>query len=224
MMKPKRLREAFKDKSRFVVVAELIGGLGFNFAPIEKFLKAYKDAGRSAVLADFNFVGITIPQNPSGTANIEPADVLSQLKMGDLLGELDFVPHITCKDQNADAIVSSLVGFRKAGVESVLILTGDKPTKAKGVFELDAIGLLQLLKDMNDEAYIKARPDALDSVHQFFAGAAVSQFKYTEPSQMQQYYKMEKKIKSGADFLITQMGWDWKKSLELFRYVQENNL
>ncbi|MHC4911813.1 MAG: methylenetetrahydrofolate reductase C-terminal domain-containing protein [Planctomycetota bacterium] len=202
----------------------MIGGLGFNFAPIEKFLKAYKDAGNSAVPAEFNFVGITIPQNPSGTPNIEPADILSKMKMGDLLGELDFVPHITCKDQNADAIVSSLVGFRKAGLESVLVLTGDKPTKAKGVFELDAIGLLQLLKDMNDEAYIKAKPDALDSVHQFFAGAAVSQFKYTEPSQMQQYYKMEKKIKSGADFLITQMGWDWKKSLELFRYVQENKL
>ncbi|NLH44414.1 MAG: dihydropteroate synthase, partial [Planctomycetes bacterium] len=52
-------------------------------------------------------------------------------------------------------------------------------------------------------------------------GAAVSPFKYTEPSQMQQYYKMEKKIACGAEFLITQVGWDWKKSLELFRYLKE---
>jgi FMN phosphatase YigB (HAD superfamily) len=41
---------------------------------------------------------------------------------------------------------------------------------------------------------------------------------------MQQYYKMEKKISCGARFLITQVGWDWKKSLELFQYMQENGL
>ena len=55
---------------------------------------------------------------------------------------------------------------------------------------------------------------------QFFPGAAVSPFKYTEASQMQQYYKMEKKIACGAEFLITQVGWDWRKSLELFTYLQ----
>jgi len=134
------------------------------------------------------------------------------------------VPHISCKDQNGDAIVSSLVGFRKAGVESILVLTGDKPIGAKGVFELDSIGLLQLIKNMNNESYVEAPPDALDNVHQFSAGAVVSPFKYTEASQMQQYYKMEKKIASGAEFFVTQVGWDWKKSLELFRYADENRI
>ena len=41
---------------------------------------------------------------------------------------------------------------------------------------------------------------------------------------MQQYYKMEKKISCGARFFITQVGWDWKKSLELIRYLEENKL
>ncbi len=41
---------------------------------------------------------------------------------------------------------------------------------------------------------------------------------------MQQYYKMEKKIKSGAGFFVTQVGWEWKKSLELFRYLEEHGL
>jgi 5-methyltetrahydrofolate corrinoid/iron sulfur protein methyltransferase len=41
---------------------------------------------------------------------------------------------------------------------------------------------------------------------------------------MQQYYKMEKKIACGAEFLITQVGWDWRKSLELFTYMRENGL
>ena len=41
---------------------------------------------------------------------------------------------------------------------------------------------------------------------------------------MQQYYKMEKKIACGAEFLITQVGWDWRKSLELFTYLKEAGL
>ena len=223
-MQRKKLSKKLPDKSSFTIVTELTGGPGFNFAPIEKFLETYKAAGSSVIPAEFDFAGITIPQNPGGAANIEPADVLSQAMLKNLLGELDFVPHISCKDANADALVSSLVGFRKAGIESILVLTGDKPTKAKGVFELDSIGLLQLIRNMNNNAYIKARPDTLDKVHQFFPGAAVSPFKYTQSSQMQQYYKMEKKAASGAKFFITQVGWDWKKSLELFRYADENNL
>ena len=223
-MERKKLKEKLKDKSNFVVYAELTGGPGFNCSPIEEFLKAYKDAGTSVIPKGIDFAGITLTQNPGGVANIEPADVISRLKLKDLLGDLDVLPHVTCKDHNAEGIVSVLVGHRHAGVESILAMTGDKPAGAKGVFELDSIGLLQLIRNINNESYIKARPENLEKVHQFFPGAAVSPFKYTAASQIQQYYKMEKKIASGAEFLITQVGWDWKKSLELFRYMDENNL
>ena len=140
------------------------------------------------------------------------------------MGDLDFIPHISCKDQNVDGIISSLAGFRSMGVDSVLALTGDKPGKAQGVFEVESVGLLKLISDINNEQYLKAQPGKLDKVHQFFAGAAVSPFKYTEPSLMQQYYKMEKKVAAGAQFLITQVGWDWKKSVELFRYMKDRNI
>ena len=52
----------------------------------------------------------------------------------------------------------------------------------------------------------------------------MSPFKYNEESQMQQYFKMEKKIASGAKFLITQVGWDWKKSIELMKYLKDAQL
>jgi len=231
-----KLSEKLKDKSRFVVYVELTGGPGFNFGPIEKFLSAYKAAdsivrpgsfdfvSTSVIPGGLDFVGISMPQNPGGLANIEPADVLNRLMLKDLLGRLDVLPHVTCKDHNAFGILSVLVGYRNAGIESILVMTGDKPVEAKGVFELDSLGLLQTIRGMNNESYIRAGTDALDNVHQFFAGAVVSPFKYTAGSQMQQYYKMEKKIACGAKFLITQAGWDWRKSLELFRYMDEHNL
>jgi methylenetetrahydrofolate reductase (NADPH) len=224
IMQGKRFREALETKSGFVVVAELAGGPNFDFGPIARFLTAFKKAGAAAIPAGFDFAAVTLPQNPGGTANIDPSYALDRLSVEGLLGELDCIPHISCKDQNANAIVSSLVGFRSTGIEAVLTLTGDKPITAKGVFDIDSIGLLQLIRDMNNEAYIKARPQDLGKVHQFFPGVAVSPFKYTEPSQMQQYYKMEKKIACGAKFLITQVGWDWKKSQELFQYLKDNDI
>ncbi len=222
-----RLKSGPKQQSDLLVLAELTGGPGFSFAPIERFLKAYQEAakGGGAVLPKgFDFTAIALPQNPGGVANIEPAGVINHLKASHLLDGLDVVPHISCKDANSDAIVSSLVSFKKTGVTSVLALTGDKPVSAKGVFELESVGLLQLIRKMNHDSYLKAQPEALASVHQFVPGAAVSPFKYTEATQMQQYYKMEKKVRSGAQFLITQVGWDWRKSLELFTYLKERRL
>jgi len=218
------LRQKLADTSSFVVCVELTGGPGFNYGPIETFLRAYQEAGRSTLPKDFDFACVTLPQNPGGAANIQPADVISEMRSKGLLDGLDVMPHVTCKDHNAYGIDSILVGHRHAGLETVLLMTGDKPVGAKGVFELDSIGLLRRVRRMNNESYIKAGPDALDQVHQFFCGAAVSPFKYSVGSLMQQYYKMEKKVASGAAFLITQVGWDWKKSLELFRYMEENDL
>ena len=220
----KILREKIEEKSSFVVVVELACGPGFNFSPVEKFMGAYKDRGGSLIPSGFDFVGVTIPQNPSGVPNYEPAEVLGKLKEQQLLDGLDFMPHVSCKDINKGALISSLKGYKEEGVESLLVLSGDKPIQSKGVFELDSIGLLDLVHQMNLESYLKAKPELLNGVHQFYAGAAVSPFKYTEASQMQQYFKMEKKISVGAEFLITQLGYDWRKSLELFQYLKERGL
>ena len=223
-MSKKRLSVSLAKDSNFVVIAELAAGPRFNFTPIERFLSAAKEAESEAVPKDFDFVGIAIPQSPGGVANLEPSDVLSRINDKNLLGDLDFIPHISCKDHNADALTSSLVNYRARNVQSVLALTGDKPVTAKGSFEIETVGLLQLIERMNCESYLKAKPDQWDSIPQFFPGAAVSPFKYTEGSQMQQYYKMEKKIACGARFLITQIGFDWKKSQELMRYMEENSI
>ena len=217
------LKSKLAKRSGFVVLAELTGGPGFSFDPIERFLTAYKE-NATAIPAGFDFAAIALPQSPGGVANLEPASIIAACQSKGLLGELDVVPHVTCKDMNADATVSSLMTLRKAGIESVLALTGDKPVKAAGVFELESLGLLRAIRKLNHDALLGARPQALKEVRRFFAGAAVSPFKYAEPSQMQQYYKMEKKIACGAEFFITQVGWDWRKSLELFTYLKEIGL
>ena len=223
-MQKKRFNKALRTGDKFIIFAELTGGPGYNFAPIKKFLTAYKEKGKQSIPAEFDFVGITSPQNPGGVANIGPSDVLSYALRNDLLLDLDFVPHLSCKDQNDDSLKSSIIGYKASDITSILALTGDKPASAKGVFDVEAVGLCSMINNINAAALMKAKPDALGDTHQFYIGAAVSQYKYTEPSQMQQYYKMEKKIAAGASYLITQVGWDWKKCVELFNYIKDNNI
>ncbi|MHC5083033.1 MAG: methylenetetrahydrofolate reductase C-terminal domain-containing protein [Planctomycetota bacterium] len=223
-MTAKRLSQYLQD-GQFSVTAELCGGPGYNFTPFELFLAEHQEK-KGDIPAGFNFAGITVPQNPGGVANIDPSDALAVLdrKGVNLLDDVDYIPHLSCKDTNTDSLVSTLVGYRQRGVESVLALTGDKPITAQGVFEVESVGLLSLINHLNNQTMVKTNSKTLDMAHQFYAGAAVSPFKYTEASLMQQYYKMEKKIAEGAQYLITQVGWDWKKSLELMQYMKANRI
>lgn len=217
-----RLKEMLGGNA-FAVVAELTGGAGYKTEPFVRFLQDWQ-ASDKRLPPGFHFAGITFPQNPGGVASVDPTDALAVMHAKGLLEGLDYIPHISCKDSNTDALLSTLAGYRARGVESVLALTGDKPLEAKGVFEVESVGLLGMIQNLNRKALLDARPGQWDRVHQFYPGAAVSPFKYTEASLMQQYYKMEKKIAAGAKFLITQVGWDWKKSVELFGYLKDNAL
>lgn len=221
-MSQKKLKKNLNCQ-QFVVTAELTGGPGYNFAPFEKFLAGHQ-AQKDSIPAGFHFAGIMVPQNPGGVANIDPSDALAVLEAKGLLEGLDFIPHISCKDHNTDALVSSLVGYRQRGIESVLALTGDKPASAQGVFEVESVGLLSRIRSMNNDTLLKAKGGQWETLPLFFAGAAVSPFKYTEASLMSQYYKMEKKIAEGADYLVTQVGWDWKKSAELMQYCRDRKI
>jgi len=208
---------------RFLVLAELTPLPGHDLGNFEAFLKEYAQK-RDSLPRGMELAAVTIPQSPNGTASLSPADIYSVLEMKGLWEDLDVIPHVTAKDHNREAIQTYLFGLKKLGLSTVLALTGDKPAAGANVFEVDSIGLIELIKEMNFESFSRAVPGRFDDTHQFVILAAVSPFKYSEASLRQQYLKMEKKIRSGADGLITQMGWDWRKSEELFRYLKDRDL
>ena len=222
-MAKKRLKDLVSAGDRFIVTAEFVPLPGHNLANFEKFLTGYVQK-RQELPEDVVLAAVTIPQSPGGQATMSPADIYSILDKKNLWDDLDVLPHVTAKDHNADALKTYLIGLQKLGLESVLALTGDKPVESKGVFEVDSIGLIQLIGEMNYEAFEKAKGSDFEKIPQFFVCAAVSPFKYTEASLMQQYYRMIKKHQVGAECFMTQVGWDWRKSEELFRFMREEKL
>jgi len=222
-MTRKSLKILANFRQDFLVLAEFVPLPGQKLTNFEAFLRAYAEK-KAQFPAGVELAGVTIPQSPSGAPSLSPADIYAALDKQSLWGDLDVIPHVTCKDHSVAGIRTYLMGLQKLGIESVLALTGDKPAESQGVFEIDSVGLIGLIKEMNAESFEKAKPGQFDQVHQFYVAAAVSPFKYTEAAQMQQYYKMGKKLRAGADCLIAQLGWDWRKSEELFRYLQEEGI
>jgi len=82
---------------------------------------------------------------------------MSSLAASSILARNGIEPilQMTCRDRNRIAISADLIGAAALGIENVLILTGDNPgagdePKAKGVFDFEAIEIMQLAQKMSE--------------------------------------------------------------------------
>lgn len=138
---------------------------------------------------------------------------LGSLVVSNLLKQNGIEPvfQITCRDRNRLALQSDLLSAASLGIENVLILTGDHPTRgdhpeAKPVFDLDSVQLLQAAKKL--ENGFDMNNNKLDgTVPKFHLGAVVNPG--ADPLEPQ-IIKMEKKIEAGAEFFQTQAIFDAK--------------
>lgn len=100
--------------------------------------------------------------------------------------------------------------YIQSGIRHFVFVSGDYPApyrknpKYTG-FDIDSVQLLMLLDDKLQEAGIHS-------------GCVVNPFKYFESEQIWQYQKLLRKIEVGADFIITQIGYDLRKYDELRRF------
>ena len=171
---------------------------------------------------------LSITDNPGGNAMLG-ADTLGT----DLIARgQEVIIHLSCKDWNRNALQSRGWELASAGLNNVLALSGDCPVsgykgKAAGVFDIDSVALLHMLDQMNQGMKLPAtgaRPPTTLARTSFLLGAVVNNFKLYEREVMPQYYKLEKKIKAGARFIINQLGYDARKQDELLKYMAHRNL
>jgi len=115
-----------------------------------------------------------------------------------------------CRDRNRIGLQADLMGAHALGIRNILALTGD-PVKAgdnpqaKAVFDLEAVRLLQLIRNMNQGFDFNEKP-LTDGGLDLFAGAAVDpQSKSWSGLQS----RFEKKIAAGAQFFQSQLITDF---------------
>lgn len=123
---------------------------------------------------------------------------------------------IACRDRNRIAIQADLMGAHALGIHNILALTGD-PVKAgdhpdaKGVFDLEAVRLLQLIHKLNNGVDCNEKP-LTDGALDLFPGAAVDP-QCASWSGLQS--RFERKLAAGAQFFQSQLITDFER-LEKF--------
>jgi len=207
------LRSSILDPGCFCLTWEQIPGLGAFEIRQEIVLENARKAARGGKVC-----AISIVDNPGGNPAIATDILCSEIRKSGI----EPMVHLAFRDKNRNQVESLLYQLAALDINNLLILTGDYPSNigfqgtSKPVFDLDAVNGLQLIGEMNRgmEVEILRRKTRLAPTD-FFAGVAVSPFKQVEAEVMGQYYKLKKKIEAGADFAITQIGYDARKLQEL---------
>lgn len=137
---------------------------------------------------------LTFPDSPSGRTRID--SVLMAKKVAQETG-MCVMPHICCRDKNAIAMRSMLLGAHINSIDNMLIITGDPiPSMAretvKPVFNFDSVGLMKITQDMNQENFAK-RPITY--------GGAINQGRRNLDVEIN---RVKKKMEAGASFFLTQ--------------------
>jgi methylenetetrahydrofolate reductase (NADPH) len=123
---------------------------------------------------------------------------------------------MACRDRNRIGLQADLMGAHAWGIHNILALTGD-PVKAgdhpdaKGVFDLEAVRLLQLIRKLNQGVDHNEQP-LTDGALDLFVGAAVDP-QSASWSGLQS--RFERKLEAGAQFFQSQLITDFER-LEKF--------
>jgi homocysteine S-methyltransferase len=154
---------------------------------------------------------VTFPDSPSGRTRVD--SVLMAAKIKEETG-LAVMPHICCRDKNAIAMRSMLLGAHINGIYNMLIMTGDPvPTLArestKAVFNFDAVGLMKILKEMNEDVF----PEAPISY-----GGVINQGRTNLDVELR---RVQKKLDAGAEFFLTQPTF-CREDADRIRYIKES--
>jgi len=123
-------------------------------------------------------------------------------------GGIETIPHLTPRDSTITGLESILLGAHAEGVRNVLAVTGDPPEEAdypgaRGVYEVDAIGLTELISRLNAGEDWKGR--TIDSPTSFYVGVAVNP---TADDLDLELERFERKLAAGAQYGMTQVLFD----------------
>ena len=162
--------------------------------PLEKFFHAAEALTRAGSDA------ITLADNSLAILRVSNFAVAAMLKQRGITPLL----HVSCRDRNVIGLQSELLGMAAMGMRHVLALTGD-PAKggdhpdATSVYDVNSVGLLEIIRRLN-EGYTQAGTD-LQARPDLIAGCTFNPNARNLDTQIQ---RLERKIKAGARYVMTQ--------------------
>jgi len=187
-----------------VLVAEIVPSLSS--------LKYVKECGK---LAD----ALSITDNPAGTVKLSPLAFVAMLK-GSI--ESDVIIHLSCRGKDRDTLTSTILGALGLGVRNFLAVTGDLPKSnlSKTFFDLDSTRLIYLARLLSDKG-LNYRGEKVKVSSKFHVGATLNP--HLRPVKVE-VVRALRKVRAGAEFLITQPVYEFNPLRELLNNLIKLNI
>ena len=176
----------YKGKEgRKLIAVELAPPLGIDDEKIMDAAFLMKESGVDV---------LTFPDSPSGRTRAD--SILMAEKVSRETG-MCVMPHICCRDKNAIAMRSQLLGAHINDINNFLVITGDPipsvvRASVKSVFNFDSVGLMNIISDMNQEQF---------AGEPVIYGGAINQGRVNFKVELE---RVKKKMEAGATFFMTQ--------------------
>jgi methionine synthase I (cobalamin-dependent)/5,10-methylenetetrahydrofolate reductase len=149
--------------------------------------------------------GINIPDSPRASARMsnQALSLLVQQEVG-----IEAILHYTCRDRNVLGIQSDLLGAAAMGIHNLICITGDPPKMgnypdATAVFDVDAIGLVNVVHNLNRGLDIGSNPIGAGTAFVIGVGANPGLSDMDE-----EVRRFEYKVQAGAEYVVTQPVFD----------------
>jgi len=194
-----------KDRSRlgskialgeFATMVEIVPPKGIDIRKEVEGARFLKSVGVDA---------INIPDSPRASARMsnQALSLLVQQEVG-----IEAVLHYTCRDRNVLGIQSDLLGAAAIGIRNLICITGDPPKMgnypdATAVFDVDAIGLVNIVHNLNRGLDIGSNPIGAGTAFVIGVGANPG-----VPNLDEEIRRFEYKVEAGAEYAVTQPVFD----------------
>ena len=188
----RKLREG-----EFVVSVEIDPPRGGNAHAMLELARSLQASGHVDV--------VDVNDNPRARARM--SGLMASATIERVVG-LETIPHLTPRDASIAGLESMLLGAHAEGIRNILAVTGDPPEAgdypgARGVYEVDSIGLSQVISRMNAGEDYNGRE--IDAPTSFFLGVAVNPAADDLDYELERF---ERKLEAGAQFAMTQVLFD----------------
>jgi len=183
-------------RGEFVTMVEIVPPKGTDIAKEVEGARFLKSVGVDAV---------NIPDSPRASARMsnQALSLLIQREVG-----IDAILHYTCRDRNVLCIQSDLLGAAAVGIRNLICITGDPPKMgnypdATAVFDVDAIGLVNIVRSLNQGLDLGANPIGTGTGFVIGVGANPGLTDLDE-----EIKRFEYKVEAGAEYAVTQPVFD----------------
>ena len=196
----------------FVTSVEIVPPRGVDASRMLEDVRALKAAGVDAV---------NVPDGPRAQSRM--GAMMTSLLIEQQVG-IETVCHYACRDRNLLGMLSDLLGASAMGLRNLLVITGDPPKMgpypdATAVFDIDAIGLTNLVRNLNRGLDPGGHP--IGQPTRYVIGVGVNPAAIDPALERRRFaYKVE----AGAEFAITQPVFDPRQLERFLREAEETRI